>query len=687
MSQDFRLLPAAASAWFTAYWITQGHSSILIAVLVLVGLFWWRRAEVLLCVLVIAIVAIGTVIRLEQRTDANLTNLTSATFRVVTEPRAVTQTQWWFTARVNKLPVSVTSSTPVLAHVGDRVVADVHFTSSDDSRYAGFAHLDEITSIESSPWWLNWSNPIREQIKRAAQAGPRQGATLVPALVHGDDSAQSSELKVAFRRAGLTHLLAVSGTNLTIVLALVLGVANALGARGRWRIGIGILAVIAFVILARPEPSVLRAAAMGSVAVLGLRRGGRGGARALAVAVLALLVIDPWMSVSAGFVLSVCATAGILFLVPKWTPLLKVPTALGLLLTVPLAAQLACAPMLVVLSGEVSLVSVVANAVAAPFVAPATIFGLLGGLFAFVLPPLGLALGFFASACAQVIVQIALFSAGFSGAAFSWTAPWWALALVCLLVIGALPFILSHKWVLGLVAGLLLFAIWQPLDFGWPPKGWVFAACDVGQGDGLVINAGDGDAIVVDSGSEPFSMARCLRKLNVETVRLFVVTHDQKDHNGGASAVDAPITKVHQGQQFVVGDAHILVLSPQHDADVADSNNASAVMLVTVRSVRILLAGDIEAEAQLELAKAGIGGVDVLKVPHHGSGNFSPDFISATRARIAVISVGKDNDYGHPHSQVLKTLRTNQMLIVRTDEIGDIAVVSENQRLFVVARK
>ncbi len=686
MSQDYRLLPAAASAWFAAFWITQGHSWILIAALVVIGLFWWRQAEVLLCVLVIAIVAIGTVIRLEHRTGSDLTNLNVATFRVVTEPRAVTQTQWWFTARVNNLPVSVTSSTPVSAHVGDRLVADVQFTSSDDSRYAAFAQLDEITAIESSPWWLNWSNPVREQIKRAAQSGPQQGATLVPALVHGDDSAQSSELKVAFRRSGLTHLLAVSGTNLTIVLALMLGLATSLGARGRWRIGIGILAVFAFVILARPEPSVLRAAAMGSVGVLGLRRGGRGGARALALAVLALLIFDPWMSASAGFVLSVCATAGILFLVPKWTALLNLPSWLALLITVPLAAQLACAPMLVVLSGEVSLVSVLANGVAAPFVAPATIFGLWGGLFAFVLPPLGMALGFFASACAQAIVQIALYSASFSGAAFSWTAPWWALALVCLLVIGALPFVLSRRWVLALVSGLLLFAIWQPLDFGWPPKGWVFAACDVGQGDGLVINAGAGDAIVVDSGPEPFSMARCLRKLNVKTVRLFVVTHDQQDHNGGASAVAAPITKVHQGQQFEIGDAKVLVLSPKHDADAGDLNNSSAVMLVTVRSVRILLTGDIEAETQAELAKAGIGGVDVLKVPHHGSGNFSSDFIAATRARIAVISVGKDNDYGHPHSQVLKSLRTNRMLIARTDEMGDVVVAYDNQRLFVVAR-
>lgn len=686
MSPDYRLLPAAASAWFAAFWVTQGHSWILIAVLVVIGLFWWRRAEVLLCVLVLAIVAIGALIRLEQRTSADLTDISSATLQVVTEPRTSNQTQWWFTARVGRLPVSVTSSSPVSAHVGDRLVADVQFTSSNDSRYAAFAHLDQIRSVEPSPWWLRWSNPVRERIKRAAQSGPQQGATLVPALVHGDDSAQSSELKVAFRRSGLTHLLAVSGTNLTIVLVLVLGLATALGARGRWRIGIGILAVLAFVILARPEPSVLRAAAMGSVAVLGLRRGGRGGARALAWAVLILLVFDPWMSTSAGFVLSVCATAGILFLVPKWIALLNMPAPVALVITVPLAAQLACAPMLVVLSGEVSLVSVVANALAAPFVAPATIFGLLGGLFSFVLPPFGSALGFFASSCAELIVQIALVSANFSGAAFSWTAPWWALALVCLMFIGALPFVLSQRRVLGLLAVLMLFAIWQPIDFGWPPKGWVLVACNVGQGDGLVINAGNGEAIVVDSGPEPFSMARCLRKLEIKKVRMFVVTHDQADHGGGASAVKAQITKVHRGQQFEIGDAHIVVLSPDRDADLADVNNASAVMLVTVRSVRILLTGDIEAEAQTELANNGIGGVDVLKVAHHGSGNFSPDFIAATGARIGVISVGEDNDYGHPHPEVLKSMRENRMLIARTDELGDVAVVFDDQRLFVVGR-
>ncbi|MGI9086099.1 MAG: ComEC/Rec2 family competence protein, partial [Aeromicrobium sp.] len=171
----------------------------------------------------------------------------------------------------------------------------------------------------SGAWWWEGSERVRAGVRHAvAHTGTDQSA-LVPALVDGDDQRVSDRVQEEFRRSGLTHLLAVSGTNLTIVLAVVLALARALGASRRSLLLLGLVAVVGFVMLARPDPSVVRAAGMGVVGLAALGMGSRGGMRSLSVAVLALIFIDPWLSRSVGFVLSVCATSGILLAAPPLT--------------------------------------------------------------------------------------------------------------------------------------------------------------------------------------------------------------------------------------------------------------------------------------------------------------------------------------------------------------------------------
>ena len=209
--------------------------------------------------------------------------------------------------------------------------------------------------------------------------GPR---TLVPALVDGDDAGMPTDQVDAFRVSGLTHLLAVSGTNLTLVVGSLLVLARWLGVRARGLVVVGIVGVVGFVLVARSEPSVLRAAVMGSVALVGLGADGRAkGARALGAAVLLLVLVDPWLADAPGFALSVLASAGIIWLAPGWRDRLArwTPRWVAEAISVPLAAQVACTPLVAALSGQVSLVAVVANLAAAPAVAPATVLGLAGG--------------------------------------------------------------------------------------------------------------------------------------------------------------------------------------------------------------------------------------------------------------------------------------------------------------------
>jgi competence protein ComEC len=561
---------------------------------------------------------------------------------------------------------------------------------------------------------------IREAVARQAPA-PR---ALVPALVDGDDGGLADDVAEDFRTAGLTHLLAVSGTNLTLIVGFLLVLARWCRVRAHALLVVGLLGVAGFVLLARTEPSVLRAAVMGSVALVGLGAQGRErGPRALGVAVLVLLLVDPWLSRSPGFALSVCATAGILVLGPPWRDALGrwLPRWAAEAVAVPLAAQLACTPLVAAISGQVSLVAVGANLVVAWAVGPATVLGLLGGLVALLWVPLGQLVAAPAGWCAGWIVAVARTSAGLPVAALAWSPGWWSLAVLtvlCGVLALGLGTVLARRGLVLGCSGLLLVVLLVPLPTpGWPPRGWVLVACDVGQGDGLVLHVGAGSAVVVDAGPDPRLMDHCLDRLGVRAVPVVVVTHFHADHVDGLAGVLAgrrvgrietspvldpeggarlvrtlagragvPVRAVGYGESTVIGPVRWQVLGPVHtryaDSD-SPPNDASVVLLVEVRGIRLLLMGDEERPSQADLRRTTTGlRADVLKVAHHGSSKQDADLVGALGARLAVISVGVDNDYGHPAPSTLQLLREAGMQVRRTDLDGDVAVVvDEHGRL------
>jgi competence protein ComEC len=485
-----------------------------------------------------------------------------------------------------------------------------------------------------------------------------------------------------------------------------------------------VLGVVGFVLLARTEPSVLRAAVMGSVTLVGLGpRGRERGPRALGVAVLALLLVDPWLARSVGFALSVCATAGILVLAPPWRDALArwLPRWVAEAVAVPLAAQLACTPLVAAISGQVSLVAVAANLAVAWAVGPATVLGLLGGLLALVWSPLGRLAAVPAGWCAAWIIAVARTSAGLPVAAMAWAPGWLSVALltlVCAVAALLLGQLLARR---GLVVGfcsVLVVAMLVPLPTpGWPPRGWVLVACDIGQGDGLVLNLGGHSGVVVDTGPDPHLMDLCLDRLGIRSVPIVVITHFHADHvdglagvlagrqvgrietspvpdpDGGARLVGSvagragvPVRTVTYGETTAVGPVRWQVLGPVRtsypDSDSAP-NDASVVLLVEVRGVRLLLMGDEERPSQADLRRTTTGlRADVLKVAHHGSSKQDLDLVDSVGARLAVISVGVDNDYGHPAPSTLRLLRDAGMQVRRTDLDGDVAVVVDgNGRL------
>ncbi len=578
------------------------------------------------------------------------------------------------------------------------------------------------------PWWQG-ADAVRTSLRASVAHRPEEQRALVPALVDGDDGGVDEGLASDFRATGLTHLLAVSGTNLTLVVGFLLVLARWGGVRGRWLYVVGAFGIAGFVLLARTEPSVLRAAVMGTVALFAMGSNGRQrGARALGVALVGLLLVEPGLATSAGFALSVLATAGILMLAPGWRDAMArwLPRWLAEAVAVPAAAQLACTPFVAAISGQVSLVAVGANLVVAPAVGPATVLGLAGGLLGLVWAPLGRVAGTLAGWCVAWIVAVARRGAALPTAALDWgtgVLPLAVLTVLTLVVALSAPYLLRRRSTgLGCCALLVVGVLVRPPTPGWPPRGWVLVACDVGQGDALVLRAGPGSGVVVDAGPDPVAVDACLRRLDVTAVPLVVLTHFHADHVDGlagvvdgrevgaiettrladppqgvaevaavAASVGLTPTPAPYGATRTVGEVTFQVLWPPADSptsgpgDGSTANEASVVLLAEVRGVRLLLSGDVEPEGQAALARALPGlQVDVLKVPHHGSRYQDLDFLLSLGARIAVVSVGADNDYGHPSPDTLVPLGATGARVLRTDLDGEIAVVERDGHLLTV---
>lgn len=637
------------------------------------------------------------------------------------------------TTHVPVLLIADTSWSDV--ELGSRVRASGRLLPPDGPELAAVLSTGRPPDVRAEPGELfDGAAKVRAGIRASVERVPQPERSLIPALVVGDDRAMPVTVTESFQTSGLTHLLAVSGTNLTLVVGFVLIVARWLGVRARGLIVVGVLGVAGFVLLARAEPSVVRAAAMGSVALIAMGTNGREkGVRAIGVAVLVLLLLDPWLALSLGFVLSALATAGILFLAPPWRDALMrwLPRWAAEAVSVPLAAQLVCTPVVAAISDQVSLVAVVANMLVAPAVGPATVLGLVGGLVTLVAEPLGQLIGRGAGWCGWWIVSVAEHSSALPTAAVEWSAgalSITALTVLCVVLALVIPRLLGHRALCLATTVVLLVVIARPVQtIGWPPDGWVLVVCDVGQGDGLVLNAGNGRAVLVDVGPEPKLIDRCLDRLEVSTVPVVVLTHFHADHidglpgvleerevgeiavtglpdpEQGASAVSAwaaaqgvPVRTPAYGEVRqlgrltwqVVGPSEAVAAGRAEGEEGSGPNNASIALLVDAGGARILLTGDMEPEAQMLMERTlGELRVDVLKVPHHGSRYQDTEFLTGLGAGVAVISAGEDNDYGHPAKETLDLLRDAQMLVRRTDLHGDIALVVEEGSLRVVTAK
>ncbi|GGN86836.1 competence protein ComEC [Actinoplanes lobatus] len=584
---------------------------------------------------------------------------------------------------------------------------------------------------EGRPSWAQrGAGVLRAGLQRACEPLPDDSGGLLPGLVVGDTSRLDPALEEDFRATGLTHLTAVSGTNVAIVLGVVLFVVRRFPAGPVLCAVLCAVALAGFVILARPSPSVIRAGAMGAIGLLGLAGGRpRAAVPALAAGAAALLIADPELAADPGFALSVLATAGLLLLAPVWRDGLRragCPPGVAEALAVPAAAQVACGPVVAAISGTVSLISVPANLVVVPAIAPATLLGVSAAVLSSFWPAAAEFTAWLGHWPAEWLVLVAHTGARVPAGALPWpdgaTGGLLLAGLTVAVLFAARRAIvrrLATVVALGAVLGALPVRLLSP---GWPPPGWFVVACAVGQGDAVVLAAGAGRAVVVDAGPEPNAVDRCLRRLGVREVAVLVVSHFHVDHIGGVDGVfrgrrvgavigpawpepasgRAAVEKAAAeagvavgvagaGWACSVGGLRLEALGPitEMRGTNSDPNNNSLILRAGAGGRSVLLLGDAETEEQEDLV-AGLGTAglraDVLKVAHHGSALQATALLDAVRPAVALVSVGRDNDYGHPNAGVIGRIARGGARVLRTDESGDVAAVIVEGRLAVAVR-
>ncbi|WP_460802362.1 ComEC/Rec2 family competence protein [Microbacterium sp. GXF6406] len=568
---------------------------------------------------------------------------------------------------------------------------------------------------------------VREDFVARALRLPEPGAGLLPGLAVGDTRAVSDELNEAMLLSGLSHLTAVSGANCAIVCGAVFWFVSICGGGRGLRVVLALGSLAAFVVLVTPEPSVIRASVMAGLAMTSLLCGRPGaGVGVLCLAVVGILVADPWLATTPGFALSAAATAALIVLAP---PLARgmarwMPPPIALALAIPLAAQLACGPIIALFAEQQSLIGIPANMLAEPAAPIATVVGLLACLAA-PIPLLADLLAASAWLPAAWIATTAHVSAAVPGGIIAVVPGVLAASAVALLstAVGVVLSVdglarsrlirrLSHATLViaaALLGGRMLLG--GPLAPLTVPGTWSIAACDVGQGDALLVRSQHQIALI-DTGIEDEPIADCLNALSISRIDLLVITHFDADHAGAAASLAGRIgTVLHgpartdeearllqaleaggsrvveasAGMRGALGDARWEVLWPRAgSAAFPGGNDGSVVVEFSGGEVpRSLFLGDLGALPQRMLATDLRGQYAVVKVAHHGSADQHPDLYAQISPRVALYSAGIENTYGHPRREIIEVTESVGAVTLRTDLQGRILLAQEDGELLV----
>ncbi|MHB1007154.1 MAG: ComEC/Rec2 family competence protein [Chloroflexota bacterium] len=578
--------------------------------------------------------------------------------------------------------------------------------------------------------WALLSAARKAAASRIAGLLPEPQASLAAALLLGERGNLPDDLVDAFRVAGVSHVLAVSGWQVTLVAALLGGLcARSRIGRGTLTTALTTTAIVAYVLLVGASPAVVRAGVMGGVSLLSTQLGRpRDGLNALAIACLAMTAVEPGVIFDLGFQLSATATLGLVSLSPallRWGA--RLPDWLWPVTANTLAAQVMVLPVLLASFGQLSVVGLAANLLVVPLVPGAMEWSAFGVVLSALWQPLGSLAADVSWLYLSLLVWVVTLAAALPFAAVTLGEPHPALVLGYYAALA-----------LGLDGGRRTRALWGRLAPALPvlPRGRLLALAaavvvllastlalrvddslrlsvlDVGQGDAILLRTPAGRYVLVDGGPDGVAVQNALGKrlpYGDKTLDLVVLTHPHDDHLVGLidvvqnyrvrqvlegpsparptpaykrwrellDTLGVPTMAARTGQSIDLGGGAALRVRHAGEAwggDDAFANDASVVLSVERGGFSALLLGDAGPPVQRWLMDGNsVEATTVVKVPHHGSSAaFADGFLSLAAPREAVVSVGASNRFGHPSASTLALLRSAS--VHRTDLDGTVEI-------------
>ncbi|HEY2377208.1 MAG TPA: DNA internalization-related competence protein ComEC/Rec2 [Gemmatimonadaceae bacterium] len=585
-----------------------------------------------------------------------------------------------------------------------------------------------LALVEGPGWRARWRIRATASIEQVFRAD----APLAKALLVADTRDLSPEIRDRYAAAGLAHMLSISGLHVGII-AVALEILFQIMRLARRTATVSAIVVVAvYVALIGAPDAAVRSAAM--LAALGASRLLQRPTSPWAILAIgaATPLISPRSVLDVGYQLSVIGVAALIAagslvrrVVPRRIAGWRRTLVAGLVVST--VATVASAPLVAWTFGRISLVGPLTNLVAAPLMTLAQPMLFLGLLLA-PFPALAALIGDAAHPLLAGFDAIALAGASIPG---GWmvVSPTIATALLAgvasvALIVACVSRWPAHALIVGSVA--IAFLVWS----GLAPAGTGLVEVhliDVGQGDAIGLRTPHGHWVLIDAGRAWHGgdagrsvVLPYLARRRGDLVA-FILSHPHTDHVGGAATVIAALhparyfdaafagdadayresllrahevgtawQRVHPNDSLVVDGVVLRFLGPDSawTAALTDPNLASTIVLARFGSVRILLVGDAERpEEDWLVARYGDSlHADVLKVGHHGSSTSSSGpFLDAVRPRIALVSVGAGNSYGHPSAAVMATLAARGAQVLRTDRLGTIVVRTDGQRLEVDA--
>ncbi|MEG1244764.1 ComEC/Rec2 family competence protein [Gordonibacter sp.] len=554
-----------------------------------------------------------------------------------------------------------------------------------------------------------------------AQGGER--AAVLQALVCGARSGlDGTDVYEAFKVAGLAHVIAVSGAHLVIICALVGAVLRAARAPRAFSVGMQMVLILCYLVLSAAPVSAVRAAVMTVAGMTSFFAGRRPSSlNALAVCIIAIVATSAPAALSVSFALSALSTLGIVLfagLAATWIGrLARLPRFAAEALALTAASSIMAQPLSSALFSQVSLVAPLANILTAPLFPLACAGGLVASLVAVFAPYLGMPLVGATGFVADALCAVVRFCAEMPFASIPVAVPL-AAAMVCTVVGSVGLWLWWPKPRLLLAGGLAAAAVATALGVAFVVPGFAgdkIVMLNVGQGDAFLVRS-QGAAVLVDTGNQDRLLREALARHGAYRLDAVVVTHGDDDHCGSLSSLKGTVqvgrvllaqdaltcpcdacASLRRSAEALVGKDRVeglavgaglragvfnlSVIWPEAFAE--EGGNADSVCLLAradadgdgVPDMSALFTGDAEhAELAEMVAQGKVGRVDILKVGHHGSKNaLTPELAAVLSPRVALVSVGAGNRYGHPADKTIQELAAVGARIERTDEAGDVS--------------